>query len=79
MKFVSKFLLESEDVGYRFGVKYSSLFSLRTSDWISFNLQVLCLKCHQEKTENEIENGIYKRISEMVRVFLRLDRDNTIY
>ena len=28
------------------------------------NLQVLCLKCHQEKTENEIENGIYKRISE---------------
>ena len=28
------------------------------------NLQVLCLKCHQEKTESEIENGIYKRISE---------------
>ena len=28
------------------------------------NLQVLCLKCHQEKTENEVENGIYKRVSE---------------
>jgi hypothetical protein len=24
------------------------------------NLHVLCLKCHQEITENEIENGIYK-------------------
>ena len=23
------------------------------------NLQILCLKCHQEKKENEVENGIY--------------------
>ena len=28
------------------------------------NLQVLCLKCHQEKTESEVENGIYKRLSD---------------
>ena len=28
------------------------------------NLQVLCLGCHQKKTEDEVENGIYKRISE---------------
>ena len=23
------------------------------------NLQVLCLGCHQKKTEDEVENGIY--------------------
>jgi 5-methylcytosine-specific restriction endonuclease McrA len=28
------------------------------------NLQVLCLGCHQKKTEDEVENGIYQRISE---------------
>ena len=28
------------------------------------NLQVLCLKCHQDKTESEVENGIYKRLSD---------------
>ncbi len=28
------------------------------------NWQVLCLEYHQEKTQNEIENGIYKKVSE---------------
>lgn len=28
------------------------------------NLQILCKSCHQEKCENEIENGIYQNISD---------------
>ena len=28
------------------------------------NLQVLCIQCHQDKTESEVENGIYKKVSD---------------